>query len=114
MSELDIVSEVPLTMADVKFRLEAIKKEKKELNFRAEKVLEYANSFVTLKEKEFEDVKKELNDLGIGRLKEKNIAKIIDVMPEDMESLKIIFTSENLTLKQDDLTKILEVTKKHA
>lgn len=114
MSELDIISEIPLTSADVKFRLEAIKKEKKELNFRAEKVLEYVNSFVTIKEKDLEEIKKELNTLGIGRLKDKHIVKIIDIMPEDIESLKIIFTGENLTLKQDDLTKILEVTKKHA
>ena len=113
MSQVDVITETPLTMVEIKSKLDAQKKEKKELNFRAEKVLEYVNSFVKLKPKDIEAAKKDLNDLGILRLKDRHIIKIIDVMPVDLESLRIIFTGENLTLKQDDLNKILEVIKKY-
>ena len=35
-------------------------------------------------------------------------------MPKDIDSLKIILTGENLTLKQEDLEKIASIVKKYA
>ena len=36
------------------------------------------------------------------------------MLPEDVESLKSVFAGEELTLKPEDLNKIIEITKKYA
>ena len=42
------------------------------------------------------------------RLKETHIAKIVDLEPKDIDSLKAIFASENITLRPEDLKRIVE------
>ena len=112
MVDVEIVQQTPITMVELKSHLEKEKKNKKELNFRENKVLEYLNAFVDSSEKDVNELKKQLEGLGIIRLKERHIIKILDLLPKDDESLKVILSGENTTLKQEDLTKIVEVVKK--
>ena len=98
-------------MAELKDKLEDIKKRDKELNERAQKTQDYLNKFVKLKEKEALKLKDEVTNLKIPRLKDKHIIKIIDVVPKDMDSLKLIFSAENITIKQEDLQRILDTIK---
>jgi len=108
MVDMTIVEQKPLMMADVKEKLSAVKKETKELNFRAEKVHNYLQEFVSIKGKDAEELYKKLAGLGLQRLREKHIVKIIDIMPEDAESLKALFAGEAISLKQDELKQILD------
>ena len=105
---MTLVEQKPITMVELNDKLENIKKERKELNFRAEKVHAYLQDFVTLKKKDAEAIYKKLSGLGIQRLREKHIIKIIDIMPEDAESLKILFSGESITLKQEEIKQILD------
>ena len=114
MVNIEIISEKPISMINAKELLAQIKKRDNELNFRSEKTEQYLNSLISLKEKAAEQLKKELEDLNIQRLKEKAIAKLIDVLPTDLDSLKAILSGENLSLKEEDLTKIITVVKKYA
>ena len=98
--DIEILKEVPLSLIDIKERLEGFKKQKKELNFRSVKVLDQLNE-------------KELGELNLIRIKEKNLIKIIDIMPTTQESIKSLFSGDNITLKQEDLSKIEEVVKKY-
>jgi len=111
MTDLKVLNEKPLTMAELKEKLEEIKKRDIEISERTQKTLNYLNKFVLLKEKEALKLKEALLNLNISRLKEKHIIKIIDLMPKDIESLKLIFASENITIKQEDLQRILEILK---
>ncbi len=111
MTNLELMSEAPLTMAELKEKLEEVKKRDEELNEKAQKTHDYLSKFVHIKSKEALKLKGSLTDLNIPRLKEKNIVKIIDIMPKDIESLKLIVSTENLTIKQEDLQKILETLK---
>ena len=111
MTNLEVLNEMPLTMAELKDKLEDIKKRDKELNERAQKTQDYLNKFVKLKEKEALKLKDEVTNLKIPRLKDKHIIKIIDVVPKDMDSLKLIFSAENITIKQEDLQRILDTIK---
>ncbi|MEK6907029.1 MAG: hypothetical protein AABW45_00735 [Nanoarchaeota archaeon] len=111
MTNVDIINEVPLTMAELKEKLEEIKKRDKELKPRALKTHEYLEKFVSIKGKDAIKIKEELLKLQIPRLKERHIIKIIDIMPKDVEALKLIFVGENITLKQDDFEKILNALK---
>lgn len=111
MPDLKIHEERPVTMAEMKEHLENIEKRDKELNLRAKKTKEYLDQFVKIKFKKVEEVKKKIEGLNIGRLKEKHITKVIDLKPNDVGELRSIFSDENITLKQEDLEKIIEALK---
>ncbi len=108
---IEILNEQALSMSEMKEELKKIKSRDKELTFRANKVEEYLNTFDTVDFKKVEELKKKLEGLNVLRLKDRHIVKILDVMPEDLDSLRLIFSGENLTLKQEDLDKILKALK---
>ena len=109
---MEIIEKKPLNINEMKEQVEEIKKRDKELNFRAKKVEEYLNKVA--KTKSYKELKQSLEGLKITRLKEKHITLIINILPTDIDSLRIILSGENLTLKNEDLEKILETVKKHA
>jgi DNA-directed RNA polymerase subunit F len=109
---MEIIEQTPLSIHEMKEQVEMMKKRDKELNFRAKKVENYLSS--TPKTKAYKELKQSLISLGITRLREKHIALIVNILPEDIDSLRIILSGENLTLKQEDLDKIVETVKKHA
>ncbi len=109
MGSIDLVEEKPLSLFEMKGKLEQIKKRDKELDARAQKTGEYLHRFVD--EKKGIDIAKKLEGLNISRLRDRHIKKIIDLMPNDMDSLKMLYSGENLTLKQEDLDKIISVIK---
>ena len=111
MAEIETLEELPLSLPEAKEILENIQKRNKELNPKSVKVLDYISKVSSIKLKDYNELKKKLKELGIERLKERHIAKIIDIAPKDLESLKTIFVGENLSLKQEDLKKVLECIK---
>ena len=114
MVEISVIEEKPVSMAELKEFLDSKKKEKKELNFRENKSLEYINSFVKLKKDKALELKKELESLDVIRLREKHIIKLIDLVPTEIDDLKMIFSGEGVTLKSEDLNKIIDIIKKYA
>lgn len=109
--EIEVINEKPITIVEMQSHLEEIKKRDKELNFRANKVKDYLDLFASLKRNQVLDGKEQINKLDINRLKDKHIVKILDILPRDMDSLRAMFIGENITLKQEDLDRILEVIK---
>ncbi len=113
MSDIEIIQENPLSLTELKDKIEEIKKREKELNFRSKKTEEYLKS-LKIKDKKAKELKKELETLDILRLKPRNIIKIVDILPKDQDSLRFLLSEENITLKQEDITKIISIVKKHA
>jgi len=110
MPEIEVTEDNPLTMAELKEKLQNIKKSQ-ELSFRSNKTLEYLNNFTKISAKQSNEIKEKLKSLDIIRLKEKHIAKIIDIMPQDTESLKAILIQDNIIVKIEELEKVLECLK---
>tara|TARA_Y100000310_G_C20226862_1_gene598363 strand:+ start:81 stop:416 length:336 start_codon:yes stop_codon:yes gene_type:complete len=108
MPEIEVINEDPLTLSELKEKVQAIEKADPELPVRTKKTLEYLNIFAKLKGKEVDALKEKLTKLDLLRLKDKNIVKIIDMQPEDVESLKTILAGDNAALKQEDFKKIIE------
>ena len=106
MGNIKIIEEKPVTLAEVK---EILSKNNNPLP-KGIKTLTYLKSIPILKEKKAQELKEKINALGLTRLKDKHITKIIDIMPMDLDSLRIIL-SQDITLKQEDLQKILETLK---
>ncbi len=110
MSEAKILSEKPVSFFYVLKELKKTEKEK--LGFRAGKTFDYLSKFTRLNEKQYEEVYKNVMDLNLPRVKDIHIIKIVDLWPEDIESLKLVFSSDNLSLKTEQLQQILDVLKK--
>jgi len=106
MGSLKVLNETPISMFEVKKKLEEIEK-KGHLSARAIKTKEYLNVFV--KDKKGEELIKKLKCLDISRLSDKSIVSIANLRPKEADGLKVVLSSENLTLKQDDLKKIISV-----
>ncbi len=108
MPEIEVINEKPICLVEVKEKVDLISKRDQSLTEKATKTLEYINKLIKKTEKEVNEIKAKTASSGITRLKEKHIIKILDISPKDMESLKTIFATEPITLKQEDLNKILE------
>ena len=114
MSDIEVIEETPISLLELKEKLEVVKKRDKELNFRGNKTEDYLNALSKMHSKKAEELNKELASLDISRLKERQLKKIVDVQPKDIDSLRSILSGENLTLKTEDLDKIVATVKKHA
>lgn len=94
-------------MVELKEKLNEIKKRDKELTPRTNKTLDYLNQFSKTKLSDFNKLKEKIIALNIPRLRDRHVCKIIDVYPEDIDSLKAMFSGENIQPKQEDLNRIL-------
>ncbi|MBS3174532.1 hypothetical protein J4440_01505 [Candidatus Woesearchaeota archaeon] len=106
--DVEVMEQKPIAMSGVRHMLDETKKNGKELNFRAEKVHVYLSEFTKLNKKEVDSLYEKIKSLNISKLRDRHIIKIIDLMPTDPESLKIIFSGEALSLKQEEINQILE------
>ena len=106
MSDMQIISETPMNMYQLKKELEKIKKRDSELNFRANRTEEYLQQVLTLKNTDelFDKIMK----LNIPRLKEQHVHKIIDIAPTTMNELKVILQSYTITVNNDAMKKIVD------
>lgn len=111
ISDITILEQEPITLGELKKKIEEHKKAVEEPNFRVAKLEEYLNDFTPKKDKEIQELKKKIGEIGIQRLKERQMAKIIDLEPSTVDDLKAVLVGENITLKQEDMDKIVEVMK---
>ena len=62
--------------------------------------------FVKLKPEEAKKIREKLSSLGLIKLKQEYISKVIDIMPENQDNLNKIFT--DVSLDEDESKKILD------
>jgi len=94
----------PLNMVEAKKIAEASKENNKE-------ILIFIKKFTKINEKKAEELKKDLESLGMMKMKHEHIAKIIDLLPEDSSDLNKIFV--DVSLDENEINKLLETIKKH-
>lgn len=109
MASIEIIQETPWTLVEVRDALKELKGKEKELPVRMNKTQEYLQHYAKIDGKKVKELKEKLGKLDITRLRDRHMVKIIDIMPRDLDGLRLIFSSENVTLKQEDLQKILDV-----
>src|SRR3972149_1787942 len=80
--------------------------EQKEENDAETDIRKFIKKFAKIKPEEARSIREKLVALGLIKLKGEYIAKIIDLMPEDQESLNKIFT--DMSLDEDETKKILD------
>ena len=109
MSDPEIISETPISMAELKDELGNIKKRDKELNFRASKVEEYLNQFVHIKGNQCKEIYEKIVKLQIPRLKDQHIYKIVDIMPATVDELKTVLQGYTITVNNENMKKIVDI-----
>jgi len=89
----------PLSMAEA---LEYVE-DKKDSEADIKKLIK---KFVKMKPEEAKKMREKISSLGLLKLRQESISKMIDVMPENQENLNKIFT--DLSLNEDESKKILD------
>jgi len=112
MANEEIITEIPITMGEMKKELEKISKRDKEINLRASKTIEYLNQFVKIKGSEAKELYNKIDNLKIPRLKEQHIKKIIDIMPKTVDDMKAVLQGYTLTINNENMKKIVDVVNK--
>ena len=106
-----LIGEKPMNIVEVKEELERISARDKGLNFRAQKTLDYIQPINKLSVKQAKELCSLLEKLGINRIKEVHINKLIDVLPVTEEDVNCVLQGYTLNLKKDDMKKIAEAIK---
>lgn len=99
-----IKNKQPLNMCEVVKTLESVNETDKVKDTKI-----FIKKFSKIDIKRAEKLTRELEGLGLLKLKSADIAKIIDILPEDATELNKIFTE--VTLDADETNKILETIK---
>jgi DNA-directed RNA polymerase subunit F len=107
---MEILNKEALTYSEVKELLNESSK-----NLRTERLKEFLNSFNILDKEKAIQLKEELLNLDITRLKGKEnvIIQIVNLLPKTKEELIQILAGEKITLPEESLEKILETVKKY-
>ena len=111
LNKPEIIEIAPITSSELKEELKRIKKRDTELNFRSNKTAEYLDNFQLIKHSDVDKLKKKLEALGVSRLKEEQIVKIIDLMPTSVDDLKVIISGYNISLPNDVAEKVVAAVK---
>jgi len=114
MSSLKIIEEVPVTLVHLKEDLQRIKKRDEELNFRANKTEEYLNTFSTMKSGDAEELFLKLKELGLPRVRDDHLVKLIDLLPLTVEELKTVMSAYSVTISTDNAKKIVDLVVEYA
>lgn len=102
------IEQTPLSLPKIKEIIQQVEKRDKELSFFSARVKEYVREFVTISPDKNEKIYKKLQGLGLTRLKEEHIAKIIDFLPRDVNELKVALSAYPLSLPKKDQDAIVE------
>lgn len=76
-----------------------------------QEIISFIKRFVKLNEKDAKALRVELEELGLAKIKDEYLVKIIDLLPEDASDLNKIFV--DVSLDEDEIHKILDITKKY-
>jgi len=98
-----------ISWAEAKKILERKAKEK-ELGYEQKNALEHLRKFSKLSEKAMNGMVEELKKLE--KLRERHIVSIVNILPQDLDELRLLFANEIVTLSDDDKKKILSIVKK--
>ena len=106
MADVQIISEAPMNIHELKKELERIKKRDSELNFRANKTEEYLNQVAV--HKNSDELFDKIMKLSIPRLKELHVNKIIDIAPTTLNELKVVLQGYTITINNESMKKIVD------
>jgi DNA-directed RNA polymerase subunit F len=98
----------PVPVAKVKEVLEEFSKEY-ELSYEQNLTLDHVTKFNKLPLESAEEMIAELKEI----VKKKHAVRITDLMPEDLQDLRLMFAKERVPIKKEDMENILKIVDKY-
>ena len=80
-------------------------------NEKAKALADFIKKFVKMSAADAEKLMKSLEALDLAKLRQEDIVKLIDFMPEDSEDIRKVFSGSDINLDQDEISKVLEALK---
>lgn len=105
-----VVSERPVTLAEVLELLEGIKKER-ELRYEQRLDYDYAQKFVRMKAEEAAKLVEEL--VKTFGLREGAAVQLVDLLPSTQEEVEFLLSKERKKPSPEELPKLLELLNQH-
>ena len=100
-----------VSLAEVKSILKKVEKEREELQYEQRIALEHATKFAKLSVTKTNQLRKELEKIGVVTT---HISyKIADILPKTDDDVKTLFAKERITLKDSDIKEIITVVNKY-
>jgi len=112
MTKPKILSETPITMAELRESLSRVKERDEGLGFRGSKAEDYLNTFVKLSREDTNKLIDEIRRLNIPRLGDDIIVKIGDILPSKIEELKVLLQAYHITVTKENVQKMIDVVAK--
>ena len=106
-----MVKEEYLSLADVRELLEKEKDNREELMPEQKLALSHAESFAKLSRTKVKKLVAEL--VKMDQMSEPNAYKIADLMPEEPEEVRAIFSKERFTLTKEETDQVLKLVRKY-
>ena len=106
--EPKIISQTPVTLAELKEEITKIKQREKEPSIRITRMEDYLNAFAEITPEQGKELRAALTKLAINRLKDEHICKIVDILPKTVNELKVVMQGYALSLTNDASNKIVE------
>lgn len=106
-----MVKEEYLSLADVKELLEKEKDNREELMPEQKLALSHAEAFAKLSRTKVKKLVAEL--VKMDQMSESNAYKIADLMPEEPEEVRAIFSKERFTLTKEETDQVLKLVRKY-
>ena len=113
MSKPKLLSETPITMAELKKDISRIRKRDTELGFRSQKTEEYLNTFCHLSDSKASEMLDELRKLEIPRAQDDMLVKLVDILPLTIDELKVVLQGYTVAVSKEQHQKIMDVIKKY-
>ena len=108
---MKIVEVKPIPMAEAKEILTAREKDR-ELGYEQKLAAEHLKKFTKLKPAEAKQFVEDLN--SVVRMSAETLATIVNILPQNPDELRLIFSREKFSLKEEEITKILDTVKKYS
>ena len=109
MAQLQVIEEKPLAIFQLREEIEKIKKRDKTPGFRTTRTEDFMNAFSVLSPAKGRELFEKLSKLGIPRLRDNHLYKIIDLMPTTADSLKIVLSGYALNITGENAKKIVDL-----
>jgi DNA-directed RNA polymerase subunit F len=107
---MKIIDTKPVSMTEAKEVL-ASREKKKDLGYEQKLAFEHLNKFTKLTPEEAKKLSEELS--GVLRMSQETMVQILNFLPQNPDELRMIFSREKFSLKEDEISKILEIIKKY-
>lgn len=111
MIDFEVLEEEWIGKAEAKKILKDIKG--REATPEQKLAIEYLNKTKSLSTKDSTELRKELGELNMRKLKEELIAQIVDLVPRTAEEIKVIISGSKISFSKKDLDAILKVVSKY-